>query len=58
LPKIKCAKKKELEGMEFFIVRYCDAPLLKNKKAAIIGGGNSALLSVLDLNPFASKIYF
>jgi len=55
--KLNVPKEKELEGKGVFYCSICDAPLLKNKKAAIIGGGNSALLSVLDLNPFASKIY-
>jgi thioredoxin reductase len=55
--KLNVPKEKELEGRGVFYCSICDAPLLKNKKAAIIGGGNSALLSVLDLNPFASKIY-
>lgn len=55
--KLNVPKEKELQGKGVFYCSICDAPLLKNKKAAIIGGGNSALLSVLDLNPFASKIY-
>lgn len=35
----------------------CDAPLFKDKPVAVVGGGNSALLSVLDLLSYASKIY-
>ncbi|HOV88514.1 MAG TPA: FAD-dependent oxidoreductase [Candidatus Paceibacterota bacterium] len=50
-------KEKELEGKGVFYCSTCDAPLMKNKEVAVIGGGNSALLSVMDLLPFASKIY-
>ncbi len=35
----------------------CDAPLFKNKIVAMIGDGNSALDGVVDLLPYASKIY-
>ncbi len=55
--KLNVPNEKELEGKGVFYCSICDAPLLKDKEAAIIGGGNSALLGVLDLNPFASKIH-
>jgi len=35
----------------------CDAPVFFGKDVAIIGGGNSALKSALDLLPYANKIY-
>ncbi len=35
----------------------CDAPLFKNKIVAMVGSGNSALEGVVDLLPYASKIY-
>jgi len=35
----------------------CDAPLFRDKAVAVIGGGNAALSSVIDLFPYASKIY-
>jgi len=35
----------------------CDAPLFKNKDVAVVGGGNSALSSAIDLIPIAKKIY-
>ncbi len=35
----------------------CDAPLFKDKIVAIIGGGNTAFNSAIDLSPYASKIY-
>ncbi|MCX8016217.1 MAG: FAD-dependent oxidoreductase [Patescibacteria group bacterium] len=55
--KLNVPKERELEGRGVFYCSTCDAPLLKNKNAAVIGGGNSALLSVIDLMPFAKKIY-
>ncbi|MBU1201044.1 MAG: FAD-dependent oxidoreductase [Nanoarchaeota archaeon] len=35
----------------------CDGPLYRNKTAAIIGGGNSALGGVRELAPIAKKVY-
>lgn len=35
----------------------CDAPLYKNKIAAVIGGGNSALEAVEELARIAKKVY-
>ncbi|MEK7596229.1 MAG: FAD-dependent oxidoreductase [Patescibacteria group bacterium] len=35
----------------------CDAPLFKDKIAAVIGGGNAGLEAVVDLLPYAGKIY-
>jgi alkyl hydroperoxide reductase subunit F len=35
----------------------CDAPLYKNKKVAVVGGGNSAFTSVRDLLSFAREIH-
>jgi len=35
----------------------CDAPLFKDKPVAVVGAGNAGLLSVIDLSPYASKIY-
>ncbi len=35
----------------------CDAPLFKDKTVAVVGGGNSALEAVVDLKPYAAKIY-
>jgi len=55
--KLNISKEKELEGKGVFYCSTCDAPILKNKNAAVIGGGNSGLLAVLDLIPYASKIY-
>jgi len=35
----------------------CDAPLFGGKTVVVVGGGNSALESVIDLLAYASKIY-
>lgn len=47
----------KFEGRGVFYCSTCDAPFLKNKAAAVIGGGNSAFYAVFDLLPYASKIY-
>ena len=48
---------KEYEGKGVFYCSTCDAPLMKNKKAAVVGGGNSGLGAAVDLLPYASEIY-
>ena len=45
------------EGRGVVYCSICDAPLFGEKTVAVVGGGNSALESVLDLIPYASKIY-
>jgi len=40
-----------------FIVHNCDAPLMKNKVTAVVGGGNSALNSSLYLSGIAKKVF-
>jgi len=35
----------------------CDAPMFKNKKVVVIGGGNAGFESALDLTKYASQIY-
>lgn len=55
--KLNIPGEKEFEGKGVFYCTICDAPLLKNKPAAVIGGGNSGLESAIDLLPYASKIY-
>ncbi|MDP3769800.1 MAG: FAD-dependent oxidoreductase [Candidatus Sungbacteria bacterium] len=35
----------------------CDAPLFKDKKVAVVGGGNAGLEAVQDLLTYASEIY-
>ena len=55
--KLNVLGEKEFEGRGVFYCATCDAPLMKNKTAAVIGGGNSGLEAVLDLIPYASSIY-
>lgn len=43
------------KGVSYCIT--CDAPLYKNKKVAIIGGGDSAIAGAIHLSAFAEKIY-
>jgi len=47
----------DFEGRGIFHCATCDAPLLKNKTVAIIGGGNAGLEAAIDLLAYASKIY-
>ena len=35
----------------------CDAPLFPGKEVAVVGGGNAGLEAVIDLIPYASRIY-
>ncbi len=55
--KLNIPGEKKFEGKGVFYCSICDAPLMKNKTAAVVGGGNSALYAVLDLLPYASKIF-
>ncbi|PIR05980.1 pyridine nucleotide-disulfide oxidoreductase [Candidatus Jorgensenbacteria bacterium CG_4_10_14_0_8_um_filter_39_13] len=48
---------KEFSGKGVFYCSICDAPLMKDKKVAVIGGGNAGLEAVGDLLPYASFIY-
>ena len=48
---------KELDGKGVAYCATCDAPIFKDKDVAVVGGGNSGLEAVLDLLPYASKIY-
>ena len=47
----------EFDGKGVAYCATCDAPLFKNKVVAVVGGGNAGLESVIDLMPYASKIY-
>jgi len=55
--KLNIPGEKEFEGKGVFYCSICDAPLFGGKEVAVIGGGNSALESVIDLIPYASKIF-
>ncbi len=59
----KTPRKLGIPGEEEFMgkgVSYCatcDGPLYKDKTVAVIGGGNSALDSALELEKYATKVY-
>ncbi len=48
---------KELIGRGVSYCATCDGPLFKGKTVAVVGGGNSALISALYLAELASKVY-
>ncbi len=48
---------KEFDGRGVAYCATCDAPVFKDKVVAVVGGGNSGLEAVIDLLPYASKIY-
>ena len=48
---------KELDGKGVVYCSTCDAPIFDGRTVAVAGGGNSALESVMDLIPYAAKIY-
>lgn len=48
---------KEFAGKGVSYCSTCDAPLFKNKRVAVIGGGNAGLEAVIDLIPYAKHIF-
>ncbi len=48
---------KEFEGKGVVYCSTCDAPIFGGKAVAVVGGGNAGLEAVVDLLPYASKIY-
>jgi alkyl hydroperoxide reductase subunit F len=48
---------KEFEGKGVAYCSTCDAPLFSGKIVAVVGGGNAGLEAVVDLFPYAEKIY-
>jgi alkyl hydroperoxide reductase subunit F len=55
--KLNIPGEKEFTGRGVAYCATCDAPFFKDKKVAVVGGGNSGLESVLDLIPYAAEIY-
>lgn len=47
----------KFEGRGVSYCSTCDAPIFKNKTVAVIGGGNAGLEAVIDLIPYAIKVY-
>lgn len=54
---LEIANEEKYKGRGLFYCSTCDTPLFKDKVAVVVGAGNTALNSVIDLSPFASKIY-
>lgn len=55
--RLKVIGEKEFEGKGVFYCSICDAPLMKNKTAIVVGGGNSGFDAIMDLLPYTLKIY-
>lgn len=55
--KIGVPGEKEFDGRGVHYCSICDAPLFGGKVVAVVGGGNAGLEAVIDLLPYASKIY-
>lgn len=47
----------KLNGKGVAYCSTCDAPLFSGKKVVVVGGGNAGLEAVVDLFPYAEKIY-
>ncbi len=47
----------KFEGKGVSYCSTCDAPVFKGKVVAVVGGGNAGLEAVVDLFPYATKIY-
>jgi thioredoxin reductase (NADPH) len=48
---------KELLGRGVSVCATCDAPFFLNRKVAVLGGGDTALVEALHLAKFASEVY-
>ena len=47
----------KFDGKGVAFCSTCDAPIFAGKKVAVVGGGNAGLEAVVDLFPYAEKIY-
>ena len=54
---LKVPGEKEFVGRGVSYCVTCDAPLFKNKTAAVIGGGNAGFEAAIALSKWAKKIY-
>lgn len=55
--KLNIPGEEKLNGRGVVYCSTCDAPLFREKTVAVVGGGNSGLEAVIDLFPYAKKIY-
>ncbi len=54
---LKIPGEEKFKGRGIAYCSTCDAPLFSGKDVAVIGGGNTAFNSAIDLLPYANKIY-
>lgn len=47
----------KFDGKGVAFCSTCDAPIFAGKDVAVVGGGNAGLEAVIDLFPYANKIY-
>ena len=47
----------KFDGKGVAFCSTCDAPIFQGKEVAVVGGGNAGLEAVVDLIPYATKIY-
>lgn len=55
--RLKVPGEKELDGKGVAFCSTCDAPFFKDQDVAVVGGGNAAMETAIDLFPYARKIY-
>jgi alkyl hydroperoxide reductase subunit F len=55
--RLKVPGEDRLEGRGVAYCSTCDAPFFQDRDVAVVGGGNSALETVIDLAPYARQIY-
>ncbi len=56
--KLAVPGEEKFEGKGVVYCSICDAPLFGDKTVAVVGGGNAGVEAVIDLLPYAKKIYF
>jgi len=54
--KLGVANEEQFLGRGLSICSTCDGPLYKGKKAAVVGGGNSALQTAIEMSEIASSV--
>ena len=55
--KLNVPGEQEFDGKGVVYCSTCDAPLFRDKTVAVVGGGNAGMEAVIDLFPYAKKIY-